>query len=202
MALYKISLALALLSGFALPSLANTGGQQGLLDPIISVLPDLPSPGNTNPNPNANANFNVNVNVNIGSSQQEYLEPMNAARAEVNAPALTWDNKVAAFAQDYANKRKADCELAHSNSEQYGENIAWGSGDLSVAEAVKMWIDEKSGFDPISNTCSIDQCGHYTQVVWSNTQRVGCAKVTCNNGGTFITCNYDPPGNVIGERPF
>ena len=29
---------------------------------------------------------------------------------------------------------------------------------------------------------------HYTQIVWKNSVRMGCAKVRCNNGQTFITC--------------
>ena len=42
-----------------------------------------------------------------------------------------------------------------------------------------------------------------THIVWSSTRRVGCARVDCYGGrGVFITCNYDPPGNYIGERPY
>lgn len=42
-------------------------------------------------------------------------------------------------------------------------------------------------------------CGHYTQVVWANTKRVGCAAAECRNGGTFVVCSYDPPGNMDGR---
>ncbi|XVF68167.1 hypothetical protein PTKIN_Ptkin10aG0182200 [Pterospermum kingtungense] len=199
MALYKISLALALLSAFALPSLA----QVNLQDPIINqILPTTGSPDTGSGSPGTGTVSPHTGSGGPNTNCHEYLDPLNAARAEVNVPPLTWDDKVAAFAQEYANKRKADCQLVHSQVPQYGECIAWGSGDMSVAVAAKMWIDEKAGFDPISNTCSGDQCGHYTQVVWKNTQRVGCAKVKCNNGDTFITCNFDPPGNVVGEKPF
>ncbi|KAE9446141.1 hypothetical protein C3L33_21961, partial [Rhododendron williamsianum] len=45
-------------------------------------------------------------------------------------------------------------------------------------------------------------CGHYTQVVWRNSVRLGCARVRCNDGLWFITCNYDPPGNYVGQRPY
>ncbi|XWS52169.1 hypothetical protein CRYUN_Cryun11dG0043900 [Craigia yunnanensis] len=34
-------------------------------------------------------------------------------------------------------------------------------------------------------------CGHYTQIVWKNTRRIGCARVICDNGDVFMTCNYD-----------
>ncbi|CAI0401133.1 unnamed protein product [Linum tenue] len=34
-------------------------------------------------------------------------------------------------------------------------------------------------------------------------QLLGCARVVCNgNKGTIVICNYDPPGNVRGQRPY
>ena len=61
-------------------------------------------------------------------------------------------------------------------------------------------------YDHDSNTCSApegESCGHYTQVVWRASTSIGCARVVCNNNrGVFITCNYNPPGNFNGERPF
>ncbi|OMO92200.1 Allergen V5/Tpx-1-related protein [Corchorus olitorius] len=133
---------------------------------------------------------------------KEFLDSHNQARAKVNVKPLTWDKQVAAYAQGYANQRIGDCGLVHSGG-SYGENIAWSSGDLSATDAVKMWVDEKVYYNYQSNTCASDQiCGHYTQVVWGDSVHVGCAKVKCDNGGTFITCNYDPPGNYNGQKPY
>ncbi|XP_057428425.1 pathogenesis-related protein 1-like [Lotus japonicus] len=138
-------------------------------------------------------------------SRADYLNAHNAARSAVNVPNLVWDDTVAAFAQNYANQRKGDCKLVHSGGGgRYGENLAWGKPDLSGTGAVKLWVDEKANYDYNSNSCaSGKQCGHYTQVVWKNSMRLGCAKVKCDNGGgTFITCNYDPPGNYVGQKPY
>nr|AAD33696.1 PR1a precursor [Glycine max] len=143
-------------------------------------------------------------------SAEDYVNAHNAAEAEVGSqsprqtvivPSLAWDDTVAAYAESYANQRKGDCQLIHSGGE-YGENIAMSTGELSGTDAVKMWVDEKSNCDYDSNSCVGGECLHYTQVVWANSVRLGCAKVTCDNGGTFITCNYDPPGNFVGERPY
>ncbi|KDP35899.1 hypothetical protein JCGZ_09871 [Jatropha curcas] len=124
------------------------------------------------------------------------------ARAAVGLGPVTWDNKVATYAKNYTNQRISDCSLVHSNG-PYRENIAWGSGDLSVTEAIKLWVDEKPLYNYNSNSCAAGKmCGHYTQVVWRKSVRIGCEEVRCNNGGTFITCNYDPPGNYIGEHPY
>ncbi|KAK9183827.1 hypothetical protein WN943_024172 [Citrus x changshan-huyou] len=109
---------------------------------------------------------------------------------------MRWDNKVAAYAQNYANQRKADCRLVHSGG-PYGENLAWSSGDLTGTAAVKLWVDERPKYNYNSNTCVGGECRHYTQVVWHNSVRLGCARVKCNNNrGTFVICSYDPPGNV------
>nr|QEQ26623.1 basic pathogenesis-related protein PR-1 [Mucuna sempervirens] len=136
-------------------------------------------------------------------SEADYVNAHNAARSEVGVPNLVWDNTVAAFAQNYANQRKGDCKLVHSvRGGRYGENLAGSTGNLSVKAAVKLWVNEKSKYDYNSNLCIGGECRHYTQVVWKNSVRIGCAKVRCNNGGTFIGCNYAPPGNYIGQRPY
>ena len=133
---------------------------------------------------------------------QDYLDAHNTARAAVGVGPLTWDTTVQAYAQNYANQRAGDCNLVHSGG-PYGENIAWSSADLSGADAVKMWVDEMAYYDYNSNSCaSGQQCVSYTQVVWGNSVSLGCAKVTCSAGGTFIVCNYDPPGNVVGQKPY
>jgi hypothetical protein len=44
-------------------------------------------------------------------------------------------------------------------------------------------------------------CGHYTQIVWRNTKSVGCA-VARGKGVEVWVCNYDPPGNYAGQRPY
>ncbi|MBA0826965.1 hypothetical protein Goarm_011776 [Gossypium armourianum] len=134
--------------------------------------------------------------------KKDFLDAQNNARAEVNVGPLAWDDQVAAYALAYAKQRIGDCNLVHSEG-PYGENIAMGSDDMSVADALKMWIDEKAYYDHRSNSCDVGEvCGHYTQVVWRDSVHVGCAKVRCDNGGTFITCNYDPFGNVVGQSPF
>lgn len=133
----------------------------------------------------------------------DYLNPHNAAREEVGLAHLIWDETLVSYAQNYADRHISDCELVHSDG-PYGENLAWSSGDLNATDAVTWWVDEKQYYDYSSNSCaSGQQCGHYTQVVWRDSVRVGCAKVTCNDGGgTIIGCNYDPPGNYVGERPY
>ncbi|XP_054822486.1 pathogenesis-related protein PR-1-like [Prosopis cineraria] len=137
-------------------------------------------------------------------TKQLFMGPQNAARSLLRMRPLVWDPKLARYARWYANQRRSDCALQHSNG-PYGENIFWGSGTgWSPAQAAAAWVSEKKYYNYGSNSCAAGQmCGHYTQVVWKTTTRVGCAKINCYGGkGVFMTCNYDPPGNYIGERPY
>lgn len=116
---------------------------------------------------------------------------------------LTWNNTVAAYAQAYANKRISDCQLKDSKG-PYGENMAMAEASYAIsgADAVKLWVDEKPNYDYKSNTCVGGLCRHYTQVVWRKSVHLGCVRVKCKNGWWFVTCNYEPRGNVVGERPY
>ncbi|XP_074310357.1 pathogenesis-related protein 1A-like [Silene latifolia] len=135
----------------------------------------------------------------------DYIAAHKSARSAVGVATLVWDTNLAKYAQTYANQRAADCNLVHSATEDYGENIAVGYGysnGFTGVDAVNLWVAEKPHYDYYSNTCKNGECGHYTQVVWRDTVRLGCARVTCKNGGVFVTCNYDPPGNYEGEKPY
>ncbi|KAF3790658.1 putative pathogenesis-related protein [Nymphaea thermarum] len=138
-----------------------------------------------------------------GTQAQDFVAAHNAARAKVGVGPMVWDLTVATYAQKYANQRIGDCRLVHSGG-PYGENLFWGSGrDYTAADAVNWWMAEASNYDYATNTCASGKvCGHYTKVVWRKSVRLGCARVKCNSGAIFITCNYDPPGNIIGQRPY
>uniref|UniRef100_A0ACD5WPA0 Uncharacterized protein n=1 Tax=Avena sativa TaxID=4498 RepID=A0ACD5WPA0_AVESA len=130
------------------------------------------------------------------SSHDDFLQPHNAARAEVGVRKLQWNATLAAYARRHAERRKLEgCKMAHSRG-PYGENIFWGSAGR------RRWT--AADYDCARNACKRKRvCGHYTQVVWARTRRLGCASVTCDGGGgTFIVCSYDPPGNVRGKAPY
>ncbi|KAJ1287633.1 hypothetical protein BS78_02G025500 [Paspalum vaginatum] len=139
------------------------------------------------------------------NSAQDYVDLHNKARADVGVGPVSWDDTVAAYAEIYAAQRQGDCALQHSDG-PYGENIFWGPAgtDWSASDAVDSWVSEKQYYDHDTNSCTDGQeCGHYTQVVWSDSTNIGCAGVVCDNsGGVFIVCNYNPPGNVVGQSPY
>uniref|UniRef100_A0A3B3RFK2 GLI pathosis related 1 n=1 Tax=Paramormyrops kingsleyae TaxID=1676925 RepID=A0A3B3RFK2_9TELE len=123
----------------------------------------------------------------------------NYHRSRVTPPAsnmmyMTRDETLAKVAQDWASK----CIFSHNPSLQIpyklhpsfrtvGENIWKGSTALfSVENAIQMWVGESKYYSYQTNQCN--GCGHYTQVVWAKSYKVGCAS------NTFITIiKRNPP---------
>ncbi|CAH1441527.1 unnamed protein product [Lactuca virosa] len=61
------------------------------------------------------------------NSPQDFVDAHNQARAQVGVGPMTWDSNVAGFAENYANQRRGDCQLVHSQNSPYGENLAMTS---------------------------------------------------------------------------
>ncbi|CAI9278104.1 pathogenesis-related protein PRB1-3 [Lactuca sativa] len=142
----------------------------------------------------------------ISQNDKEFLEAHNKARLRSGLPAFSYDQSLANFARKYASTRANDCALKHSNG-PYGENLFWGSADgaskWTPKDAVYAWIKEHNYYDKATNSCMPGKkCGHYTQIMWRDTKKVGCALSYCKNKGTYVVCEYDPAGNVEGLSPF
>jgi pathogenesis-related protein 1 len=163
------------------------------------------------------------------ADESAWLDPMNAARAAVGDPPLTWNPIAAQVALNYANmcdyvhnpNRDSDYAMLGGGNGGLGENIAAGAPTLTIASANMGWIQgEEPDYDYATNTCNTMggtvECGHYTQIVWKTTTSVGCAIVTCNTNTPFGTkygtkwgyavCDYSPPGNIVlngtPEKPY
>ncbi|KAI9178083.1 hypothetical protein LWI28_022537 [Acer negundo] len=141
--------------------------------------------------------------IHTQDAPQYYLDAHNSARAKVGVGPMTWSEKLATYAENYASTRVADCTREYSGG-PYGENLANGTrSSISGTDIINIWIAEKANYDSSSNVCIADRsCKNYTQVVWQKSLSLGCAKVRCSEGGYFFSCNYDPKGNLNGQRPF
>ncbi|KAI6678235.1 hypothetical protein NL676_039032 [Syzygium grande] len=136
-------------------------------------------------------------------SPQDYVAAHNEARSQVGVGPISWNETVASYAIDYANSLASHCLPLVFSGGPYGENLAWRSPDLTGTEAVNLWVAEEPDYDYSSNSCALGKvCDSYTQVVWRNSVWLGCAKVQCLMGGFLVTCNYYPPGNILGQRPY
>lgn len=134
---------------------------------------------------------------------QQMLDAHNQWRKRYNVPALTWSPQLASYAQEWANRLIRENKFEHRQNSPYGENLAWASGRLlSPQQVVDMWGSEVKDYTYATNSCKPGKmCGHYTQIVWRNTKQVGCGMAR-SNGKEIWVCNYDPPGNYIGQKPY
>jgi pathogenesis-related protein 1 len=136
-----------------------------------------------------------------GVLAREMLAVHNAVRTEVKLPPLEWSNELAAFSRKWAVMLLAKNRVFHNPDSPYGENLfVTGEGSVTPSVVVRQWASESGDYHYRSNSCSGD-CGHYTQIVWRNTRRVGCA-VARGAGREVWVCSYDPPGNYQGEWPY
>ncbi|CAK6977203.1 peptidase inhibitor 16-like [Scomber scombrus] len=149
----------------------------------------------------------------LSEEQEELLvELHNHYRGQVSPSAsamlpLKWDPSLKVIAEGYAAK----CVWNHNpDLEETGENLFAGTGSLDLREALEKWFLERLDYNYQNNSCDEDKmCGHYTQMVWGDTHRVGCAFHLCNNMEgldwervSFLVCNYYPAGNYEEERPY
>jgi len=124
-------------------------------------------------------------------------------------PALLWDPSLAATAAAWVAQCKdtmaptglVDHNAGRSTGHPYyvGENIYASGGTATAQGAMNSWGAEKANYNPSTGGCN-GTCGHYTQVVWRTTLKLGCALGTCP-GLTYastIVCNYGPGGNSGG----
>lgn len=138
----------------------------------------------------------------------ELLSRHNVERRQVGVAALTWDPALAQGAQAYANELARLNLLRHSpraGRRGIGENLWMGTRDyFRTSRMVGDWASERSMFRPatfpaVSTTGNWADVGHYTQIIWPTTQRVGCA-IGKSARSDVLVCRYWPAGNVDGRR--
>ena len=136
---------------------------------------------------------------NMPAQIAEFMKLHNDARAEVGVPPLQWDEKLAAVAQKWADGLAAKgSNLEHSDA-PYGENLAGylpQYGERPVHGA-KMWYDEKAKYHGEAmegdNYLTV---GHYTQMVWAKTTKVGFGVAMAPDGMGILCANYEIGGNM------
>ncbi len=140
------------------------------------------------------------------SIEGSLLAAHNSARAAVGAPPLAWDNGLQQQAAAYARYLASRNVFAHSSQRERGptgENLWMGTQSAFTVRAMFAgWEAERAAFRPgifpaVSRSGNWHDVGHYTQIVWPQTRRVGCA-IASNRSFDFLVCRYWPAGNVHG----
>ncbi|VDO54464.1 unnamed protein product [Haemonchus placei] len=115
---------------------------------------------------------------------------------------MNYDCKIEESIMEWVSK----CNYAHSQKEGYGESI-WASSDnhMDLKKAAEssssMWfaeLEERGVGKELKLTEQLfnRRVGHYTQMVWQDTTKIGCAVKWCDKI-TFAACQYQTPGNIM-----
>ena len=147
----------------------------------------------------------------LTSLDERLLAAHNRERTDAGLPALAWDEALAADAAAWGESLAEANAFEHAPDEEgaepQGENLWLGtSGHYAPEDMVGMWAAEKVHYRPgifphVSRTGSLEDVGHYTQLMWRDTGRVGCA-LAKGEEDEILVCRYSQAGNVEGERAF
>lgn len=159
----------------------------------------------------------------VAVDSQKILNSHNAVRQRLGVPPLRWSSRLEGYAAQWANyltdndnctpRRRGSIGLPrHKNG--IGENlqridsVRFGDGRREVAmvdenKVVLNWVRQGIDFNYNDNKCGLNKvCENYTQVVWRDSKVVGCAAASCSDKSQIWVCNYDPPGNYFGQKPY
>ncbi|KFO30390.1 Cysteine-rich secretory protein 2 [Fukomys damarensis] len=143
------------------------------------------------------------LSTTIPRVQREIVNKHNELRRAVSPSAsdmlkMEWSSAAARKAQVWADQ----CKYRHSRNEDRkldvscGENLFMSSAPYSWSSAIQLWYDEEENFifnvGPKTPSAVI---GHYTQVVWYSSSRVGCGIAHCPRNPVlkyYMVCQYCP----------
>lgn len=137
---------------------------------------------------------------------------------------LDWDEDLELVIQNWVDRciwnhnpnRTSQYAALHGGNSYVGENLAvyltTGSPPNLVNFALDLWFDEVADYDyaPLTQAAA-NASGHYTQMVWADTHRVGCGLAVCPGSAFgypnsytayYFACDYARGGNWIGEHPY
>ena len=161
--------------------------------PTNPVQNNNPGPNTAKPSPKpvTPASQSQNGPAPVAGDADGCITLQNKARLSLGLKPMAWDASLAASAQKWANHLNAN-NLGMVHSSGQGENLYKGSGECVGAS--RAWIDNERPLyavgAPIDEWGDFHAYGHYTQVVYRDTNRAGCS-VPHGNGGYFV-CHYMP----------
>ncbi|XP_074025750.1 venom allergen 5 2 [Leptinotarsa decemlineata] len=133
-----------------------------------------------------------------------------------NMMEMKWDEELASKAQKWASSCNSEIHDQQRNVPRFtvGQNIAttWTTKPPSsaydtepdFADAIGKWFNEFKYFS--FGGIGRGSTGHYTQMIWADTNLVGCGYAYYYDASKGYTkkyvCNYGPGGNVLGRTPY
>ncbi|CAF0763149.1 unnamed protein product [Rotaria sordida] len=140
--------------------------------------------------------------------RMQALNAHNAFRARHGVPPLVLKDEITHKAQAYAEYLAENNLFNHSsNRDNLGENLYTMSSSEPLTneslgtDATQSWYDEIKSYD-FSNPGFSMETGHFTQVIWKNTNSLGVGVAFDNSGRrAIVVAQYGPAGNVMEQFP-
>ncbi|UJR20836.1 hypothetical protein I4U23_023947 [Adineta vaga] len=133
---------------------------------------------------------------------REALQVHNELRRKHGVEPLRLNNDLCKLAQEWANHLTTTGVLVHSKTkyknQQIGENLRCQSWPVTGKEMTESWYNEAKKYDYHNRQLYQSETGHFTQVVWKNSQEVGFAQVQ-GPSMNFAVAMYHPAGNFLGK---
>ncbi len=161
---------------------------------------------NDNRNNNNSNNFDdQNSSEFLSKIREESLNLHNEKRKIHAVSPLVQDSELDKIAQKYAEKLAATESFNHSHAkfkgDNMGENLFMQKGrKMNGNLAVQNWYDEISDYNFNNPRLSSGVVGHFTQVVWKGSKKLGTGCAKSRNGSYYVVSNYYPAGNWSGKE--
>ncbi|MCQ7618884.1 CAP domain-containing protein [Salmonella enterica] len=151
----------------------------------------------------------ASLSTTLKNVQEEIVKKHNQLRKSVSPRAsdmlkMEWSDEAASRAQKWANQ----CIYEHSQPDlrkintSCGENLFMSTHAIPWSEVIQNWYDEYRDMNyGVGPKTPKAVTGHYTQVVWNTSFRVGCAYAFCPKQYLkfFMVCHYCPSGNNVAR---
>ncbi|KAH8037321.1 hypothetical protein HPB51_009876 [Rhipicephalus microplus] len=135
--------------------------------------------------------------------QRQVLRVTNQFRRRHGVPILKQDARMNRYAQSWALVLALKDELQLRTKPKYGENTyKWWSTDMKAPITGKVpvtdWYNEIKKYN-FSDPGFRSDIGHFTQLVWRGSRRLGTGIARSRKGNYYIVCEYEPRGNILGQ---
>lgn len=144
-----------------------------------------------------------------GQDMKDLFDEQNVLRCMHDVPRFQWDDNLAKDAAAWAPKSNFEHDPQTGLKPKEGENLALTNNGVSTV--IQGWYDREIAATNNGLVAEFDDfTGHYTQLVWKATTKVGCATyddvtdpdIPGYPKGTktkLWVCRYLPGGNVAGK---
>ena len=139
---------------------------------------------------------------NWDSYYKELINTHNKLRIKHGLPFLTQDKQLEKFAQDTANNSLISGTLKvgenFRDGKFYGQNLYLGTGNPHTGKYVaEYWYSEIDNYSfSTGKTINGGPIGHFTQMVWKSTKKLGCGVGQKTETSYKVVCHYLPKGNI------